>query len=73
MASGKRRTCIPSAAQASALSEPLLVRALLCIQPILSQSARQLKEPTAKRSPLGAQATEVMLCSKGLLWKSRRP
>lgn len=61
-------TCMPSGAHASARTEPLLVCALLCIQPILSHSARQLKEPAAKRSPPGAQATEVMLCSKGLLW-----
>ena len=41
--------------------------------PVLSHRRNELNDPTAKNSPLGAHATDVIACSQMLLENSSRP
>ena len=55
------------------MHQPTCGLSRLWLHPVLSQSLKLLKLPTAKHSPLGAQATDVMTWAFKGLTKSCRP
>jgi hypothetical protein len=53
----------PSEVHAICMMEPLSVRSREYDQPVRSQMRKELKEPTAKHSPLGHQEILVTTCA----------
>mmetsp|Transcript_3697 Transcript_3697/g.6836 ORF Transcript_3697/g.6836 Transcript_3697/m.6836 type:complete len:330 (+) Transcript_3697:750-1739(+) len=54
---------VPSTVQARDRREPTCGLSRECVHPVLSQSLKLLKLPTANDSPLGCHATEVTTCA----------